>query len=197
MPAFNASIFASQLKVRPSALWLARPVNQISEYPQRVCRKHVLAVKLPARPAPQGRRITGAGVFARVVGLPRCLRASVLTLSSAPPVFVLRQSTESAVDTVVKAASRVGTKGGAEAVKVCCPAVPPNPVPCVFGAQRSSLRRTKPRACASVQHNNLTDRTQTFDPTGNEEHPGPPVREQPRTRLRDSLSFSGIVACET
>ena len=36
MPAFNASIFASQLKVRPSAFWLARPANQISEYPQRV-----------------------------------------------------------------------------------------------------------------------------------------------------------------
>jgi len=27
MPAFNASIFASQLKVRPSAFWLARHAN--------------------------------------------------------------------------------------------------------------------------------------------------------------------------
>jgi len=119
----------------------------------------VLAVKLPARPAAHG----GAGSTA-LACLPvslGCLRDSVLTLPSAPPVLDLCQSTESAVDTVVKAASRVGTKGGDEAVKVCCPAVPPDPVPCVYRAQLSSLRRTQLRACASAQHNNLTDRTQT------------------------------------
>jgi hypothetical protein len=156
MPAFNASIFASQLKVRASAPLGARG------FVLRPC-LHGMRARAPARwqctastAAVLPTRTRGSlGARGRARPLPAlaavpggcCGRARVLTcwrLPAAPwwagrsgnahpslrthsGALLSSQSTENAVDTVVKAATKVGTNGGSIAVKV---RFPPSPLPC-------------------------------------------------------------------